>query len=332
MKTVLATAPGKVVLSGEYAVLDGAPAIALAVDRRAQVAIRQQDRSPHRVDTPGLAAAERCFTVRSGAFDWQDDLPPWELLECCWRAAGVDVPEPLAIRLDTRAFRDPRSGRKIGVGSSAALASALSIALCAVGADERDPRQVAMRAHHTFQHGKGSGLDVATSFSGGVVEFRMGEPSGRQQAWPDGLHYAILWSGVEVDTAARIARLAGAEVHSSRQALAAAAAAVVAAWRSSAPAAVLDSLVSYVVTLERFSTDHALGIFDAGHAALVGMARRDGLVYKPCGAGGGDIGIVLGTDVNAIEAFVGLAADCGFVKTNLSIDTAGARTEAARSD
>lgn len=332
MKTVLATAPGKVVLSGEYAVLDGAPAIALAVDRRAQVAIRQQDRGPHRVDTPGLAAAERCFTVRSGAFDWQDDLPPWELLECCWRAAGVDVPEPLAIRLDTRAFRDPCSGRKIGVGSSAALASALSIALCAVGADERDPRQVAMRAHHTFQHGTGSGLDVATSFSGGVVECRMGEPSGRQQPWPDGLHYAILWSGVEVDTAARIARLAGAEVHRSRQALAEAAAAVVAAWRSSAPAAVLDSLVSYVVTLERFSTDHALGIFDAGHAALVGMARRDGLVYKPCGAGGGDVGIVLGTDGNAIEAFVGLAADSGFVKTNLSIDTAGARTEAASSD
>ena len=332
MKTVLATAPGKVVLSGEYAVLDGAPAIALAVDRRAQVAIRQRDRGPHRVDTPGLAPAERRFTVRSGAFDWQDDLPPWELLECCWRAAGVEVPGPLAMRLDTRAFRDPCSGRKIGVGSSAALASALSIALCAMGADERDPRQIAMRAHHNFQHGKGSGVDVATSFSGGVVEFRMGEPNGRRQAWPDGLHYAILWSGVEVDTAARIARLAGAEVHRSRQALAEAAAAVVAAWRNSAPAAVLDSLVAYVVTLERFSTDHALGIFDAGHAALVGMARRDGLVYKPCGAGGGDIGIVLGTDGNAIEAFVGLAADCGFVKTNLSIDTAGARTEAASSD
>lgn len=332
MKTVLATAPGKVVLSGEYAVLDGAPAIGLAVDRRAQVAIRQQARGPHRVDTPGLAAAERCFTVRSGEFDWQDDLPPWKLLECCWRAACIDAPGPLAIRLDTRAFRDPGSGLKIGVGSSAALASALSAALCTVAAGESDPRQIAMRAHRDFQHGKGSGLDVATSFSGGVVEFRMEEPCGRRQPWPDGLHYAILWSGVEVDTAARIARLAGTEVHSSRQALADAAAAVAAAWRSAAPVAVLDSLVSYVVTLERFSADHELGVFDAGHAALVGMARRDGLVYKPCGAGGGDIGIVLGTDVNAIEAFVGLAADGGFVKTNLSIDDAGARTEAARSD
>ena len=332
MKTVLATAPGKLVLSGEYAVLDGAPAITIAVDRRAQVAIRPQDHGPHRVDTPGLAAAERRFTVHSGTFGWQDNLPPWELLECCWRAARFDAPGPLAIRLDTRAFRDPCSGRKIGVGSSAALVSALSIALCAVGADESDPRQIVMRAHHNFQHGKGSGVDVATSFSGGVVEFRVGEPSGRRQPWPDGLHYAILWSGVEADTAARIARLAGAGTHSSRQALAEAATAVVTAWRSSVPAAVLDSLVSYVVTLERFSADHELGIFDAGHAALVGMARRDGLVYKPCGAGGGDVGIVLGTDGNAIEAFVGLAADSGFVRTNLGIDTGGARTEAASSD
>ena len=332
MKTVFATAPGKLVLAGEYAVLDGAPAIALAVDRRAQVAIRQQDHGPHRVDTPGLAAAERRFTVHSGTFGWQDDLPPWELLECCWRAARVDTPGSLAICLDTRAFRDPRSGRKIGVGSSAALASALSAALCAVGAGESDPRQIAMRAHREFQHGKGSGVDVATSFSGGVVEFRIGAPCGRQRPWPDGLHYAILWSGVEADTTARIARLAGAGVHGSRQALADAAAAVAAAWPSAAPVAVLDSLISYVATLERFSADHELGIFDAGHAALVGMARRDGLVYKPCGAGGGDIGIVLGTDVKAIEAFVGLAADGGFVKTNLSIDTVGAQTTAARSD
>ena len=35
----VASAPGKFVLSGEYAVLDGAPAICVAVDRRAVVTI-----------------------------------------------------------------------------------------------------------------------------------------------------------------------------------------------------------------------------------------------------------------------------------------------------
>jgi len=32
--TMIATAPGKLILTGEYAVLDGAPALVIAVDRR----------------------------------------------------------------------------------------------------------------------------------------------------------------------------------------------------------------------------------------------------------------------------------------------------------
>ncbi len=39
MTTVTASAPGKVILSGEYAVLDGAPAISMAVNRRAVVTL-----------------------------------------------------------------------------------------------------------------------------------------------------------------------------------------------------------------------------------------------------------------------------------------------------
>jgi phosphomevalonate kinase len=35
----MASAPGKLVLAGEYAVLDGAPAIVMAVDRRAVVSV-----------------------------------------------------------------------------------------------------------------------------------------------------------------------------------------------------------------------------------------------------------------------------------------------------
>ena len=329
---MFATAPGKVVLSGEYAVLDGAPALVMAVDRRAEVAIRRLDSGLHRVTAPGLAAAERRFTVRSGAFDWQDGLAAWTLLESCWRAAGFVAPGPLAIRLDTLAFRDPLSGSKIGVGSSAALSAALCTAMCAILPGHRDVRQIAMLAHRDFQHGKGSGVDVAASFSGGVIEFRMGDPSGQERRWPDGLRYEILWSGIEADTSMRVARLAGSDKRVSRLALADASSNVATAWQGGSAGAVMASLASYVAALEHFSADHGLGVFDAGHAALAALAPRRGLVYKPCGAGGGDIGIVLGTDAEAIETFAGLATDHGFTRTGLSIDAVGARTEATGSD
>ena len=48
MTTIVA--PGKLMIAGEYAVLDGAPAIALAVDRGVQCTIQVDDCL--RIDTP----------------------------------------------------------------------------------------------------------------------------------------------------------------------------------------------------------------------------------------------------------------------------------------
>jgi phosphomevalonate kinase len=66
-----------------------------------------------------------------------------------------------------------------------------------------------------------------------------------------------------------------------------------------------------------------LGIFDAGHAELVTAAEAAGLVYKPCGAGGGDVGILLGDDAAAVDSFIvsQLPEDC--CRLNMQIDMQG---------
>jgi phosphomevalonate kinase len=97
------------------------------------------------------------------------------------------------------------------------------------------------------------------------------------------------------------------------------------AWRSGSIQRILDGYQSYTRVLRMFSVDHDLGIFDAGHGALVDAAEEMGLIYKPCGAGGGDIGVVLGSDEAAIAAFVSSPAASRFAQLGAAIDTCGAQ-------
>lgn len=322
MTAASASAPGKVVISGEYAVLDGAPAIAAAVSRRARVAIGRAPGSRHTVVSAADAALRAEFRDRGHELDWLTGGDRFEILDHVWRAARVTPPHALAISIDTDAFFDPASNTKLGLGSSAALVTALTAALYAIGGDEADVLATALRAHRLFQRGIGSGVDVACSASGGVIRYCIDEPRPESLQWPDGLHAALVWSGVPASTTAKLDALTRQAPLRSREELAAAARGVAAAWKGASAAAVIAALHAYTNALEAFSVDHGLGIFDAGHAGLV-MPGGGNLVYKPCGAGGGDVGIALATDADALASFVERAASAGFVQLDAAIEPHG---------
>ena len=67
---IVASAPGKVILSGEYAVLDGAPAVCVAIDRRARVTVEYNDEDHHVVAAPGHAESTARFRVADGVVEW----------------------------------------------------------------------------------------------------------------------------------------------------------------------------------------------------------------------------------------------------------------------
>jgi len=89
MTTVIASAPGKAVLSGEYVVLEGAPAIATALNRRARIKLSKTQQEYHSVTAPGyMDGTWRFLQDRNGAFKWQDELPAassFALLENVWK-------------------------------------------------------------------------------------------------------------------------------------------------------------------------------------------------------------------------------------------------------
>jgi phosphomevalonate kinase len=128
-----------------------------------------------------------------------------------------------------------------------------------------------------------------------------------------------------VSTGRKIRRLAERAEQPSRAALGVAARRLAKAWREAATAAILDEFRAYTGVLREFSIDHELGIFDAGHADLVAAADSAGLVYKPCGAGGGDLGVVLADSAAAIESFIDDALPRNFQVLNMDVDSCGMR-------
>jgi len=327
MNAIIATAPGKAVLSGEYAVMDGAPAICMAVDRRAQVTIVDHAEQWHTVVSPGFTAAEGRFQVEQGQLEWLAGGDAYDLFEQVWREVRPEPAGRVSITLDTRQFLDADSATKLGIGSSAALTVALAASMCASFAANVDSSQVAKIAHRKFQGNVGSGIDVACSLLGGLIDYSIDSEVSAQIEWPQGLAFGLLWSGVSVGTAEKLKRLQQAEVLPSRTQLGYAAEQTAIAWRSGSAQAVLEVYKSYVDILRTFSVDHDLGIFDAGHGALVDAANDMGLIYKPCGAGGGDIGIVLAEDEAAIAAFVASPAATSFEQLDVALDLHGVQLD-----
>ncbi len=325
------TAPGKAVLSGEYVVLQGAAAIATAVDRRVRVTVAESPGEYHSINAPGYLEGSWHFRQGAGGeFAWRDRLPgpsAFSLVEAIWKSFETAQWPSLALVIDTQEFCDIATGAKIGLGSSAAVSVALTAALQKYRSPGIDVENIAMDAHARFQGGRGSGIDVATSLHGGVILYRRAGSEVRQLGWPAGLHYRFLWSGRAAVTAEKLAKLGDRFGHGAKsdsmKLLNEHAENVSAAWSLGDSRQILESFPAYIAALRQFSVDHDLGIFDAGHEDLARLASDNGIVYKPCGAGGGDIGIVLAASGQAIDEFCEGARQQDFRILDIALESAG---------
>lgn len=271
------TRPGKTVVWGEYAVLAGAPAGVMAVDALAR--INWQPANAVSFFARGL----NCSGMHLGDKSFSGH-PAATLLEAALTHFGYTTyPDGLILEMDTRPFYHGTA--KTGLGSSAALCVALTD-LIHQWLHQAVTLQDALDIHHAWQGKSGSGLDIACSWHGGMIRFEHGVAS--HIAWPDDIDYRLVWTGTSASTPAHLASFDTWRRDNDTTPLSL----LVTASQELDTGISLQKLAHYTATLQAFDQASRLNIFTPTHAALVQAAEKRGLVYKPCGAGGGDIGMV----------------------------------------
>lgn len=293
-------APGKLILSGAYVVLEGAPSLVVAVDRGA-------------IASSDLWGPPRSAEL-SAAFSTA-------------HAPSIDVSAML------------RDGRKLGLGASAAsLVAALALVEAQAGADLEDDATrlrvfLAARRAHAVAQGGGSGVDIAASVYGGLLRYELGgDGRGYVQrlALPPALTLRAYFTGESASTPAlrgAVDALRGREPALHARCFASL---VRIAERASDAAVRGDGHALVAAVADSCDALAALG--DAARAEIVPVALRalgeeakaEGGAFTMSGAGGGDVAVYLGPRAPS-RSFEEQLARKGLVNVPVVVDHYGAR-------
>jgi mevalonate kinase len=257
------TAPGKLILFGEHAVVHGHPAIAAAVGLRSRVS---------------LYAGRGATRIRHSSF--HD--------ERLRRAVAQALPaEGLAVDISS----DLPPGR--GMGSSASIAVAMVRAAAAFAGERLDRATLFERSFELERifHGQPSGVDNSVVIRGGLLRYRKGPPlelTPLRLARP--LHLVVLDSGCAGSTAELVAQVQRARPGVD-SVLASIGALVERACEQLDDPSALGGIMD-----ENHRLLRALGVSTPDLDEICGMARDAGaLGAKLSGAGGGGVAIALVT-------------------------------------
>ncbi|HEY9898175.1 MAG TPA: phosphomevalonate kinase [Pantanalinema sp.] len=329
IRTIVASAPGKLVLAGEYAVLSpGEPAVVVAVDARITVRVRPAGAYSFSSESLGLTD----LPVRYEDERWVPETGPAPRVAFAATAVnvvlgylrdrGLDV-SPFSLEIE--GALESTGGAKYGFGSSAAVSVALVGGLLAAFGLEPDAAQVfklAALAHHEAQ-GSGSGLDVAAASYGGAIRYVAFDPDWLNErraagdtvaqlvdgawpllgieplGWPDDLALGIGWTGVPASTSALIKEVAGARsgrspgyarfLIQSRQATNALAAAL----RDRDAQGAVRALFAAREAIRVLQEASGVSIETPALSAFAEASEAAGGAGKSSGAGGGDCGVAL---------------------------------------
>jgi phosphomevalonate kinase len=332
---VRVSAPGKLFLLGEYAVLECAPALLTAVDRRAVVTATPS--TVWSLTTTGIEL-DTLFLEADGSLPPRLDAPTRSRLGLFDAVrSGVDAHlgergPRLELTVDSSAFL--HDGHKLGLGSSAAVAVALTAALLHVRGHESEPATVfalADAAHRAAQGGSGSGGDVAASVYGGAILYRRNEPP-EAVTLPEGLRVFAVSTGTGSSTVELVGLVDRYRRHSPESYRKDMDALVRLSWSVGEALTTADRLLSladdYFHALEALSHNSGAGIVTERHREYRELAAASGAVFKSSGAGGGDLGLVF-AKLESVDALQSAFTESGALVIPVPNSSDGVRIDPA---
>ncbi len=284
--------PGKMMLLGDYAVLEQGRAMVAAVNRRAVGTLTESTEEPSKVVEAVIAQAGQS-------------------------PAGT-------VTIDTSGFYEGEL--KLGLGSSAAVA----VATAALALDAGDERvlKTAIAGHRDANGGEGSGVDVAACYHGGVIATTRQPAEVVPLSSRIGkLELFVLFTGKSASTS----ELVRAARHCAKwgewsTVLKRLAQEGCAAYQKGQADRFLAIVAQYGRAMAGLGRDAGVPIVTEEIEALMKHAGELGGAAKPSGAGGGDIVIAWGAEP---QMGAQLAERTGAQLLDLQIDPRGLDRKAA---
>jgi phosphomevalonate kinase len=317
---IVAKAPGKIILIGEYVVLEGCPALVCATNRFATVTIEETHDS-HTITAQAIGIDAIPFSIENNLIkfasrvdeDIKERLAFFNttleyILELLFKN-GLPV-KFLQINIDTGSFYSEKHNTKFGFGSSAALTVSLLKAFYQLaGFDIKksavtdDLFRAALQTHKKAQQNIGSGIDIAASSYGKVLQYTSGYDSSDKHLIPEildewpGLPGLIVFSGKSESTGKMVfgvnqLKLQKPDKYKELMAqLDKTAREGLAAYKSKNLFVFMNAVKTYYAQMNLLGKSSKMPIVSDIHQKIARIVHRNAGAYKPSGAGSGDIGI-----------------------------------------
>lgn len=319
--------PGKLIVAGEFAVLENyQKLVVMAVNRFMYASLEQSDENRLSLLNYGLSDLEWEWTGDKISVKSDDDRIRFveNTMTTVYTYLREHNISPKPCHLSVHSELDDTGGRKFGLGSSAAVATSVVSAILKRFLPHEPSKQLIFKLasiSHVITQGNGSGADVAASSYGGLLQYSSFQADWLWRAYNDAdtitklaesdwsyftvkpinlpatIHMCIGWTGSPASTSSLVKKfraLKDSNPSQYEQFLSDSSVAVSSfldGVTHADPVQVIEGVRSNRRALAELGRNASVDIETPALATLCDLAEQHGGVGKPSGAGGGDCGI-----------------------------------------